>query len=609
MQSASFSLSAFPTPRDVLHDVYGYDTFREPQEAIIHEVTEGRSAFVLMPTGGGKSLCYQIPALCMAGVGIVISPLIALMDDQVAALEQLGIAAAAMHSGLLPEAASQCRARLLAGELKLLYVSPERLVLADFMALLRRIPLALFAIDEAHCVSQWGHDFRPEYRGLAVLAEAFPHVPRLALTATADALTRQDIRQRLRLEEAKEFISGFDRPNIRYEIVERHNTRQQLLTFIRAQPAGASGIVYCISRSKTDETAEFLKAEGFDALPYHAGMTPEQRSTNQRRFLREDGVVMVATVAFGMGINKPDVRFVAHVNIPRNIEAYYQETGRAGRDGQAAVAWMAYGMNDVVLQQNWIRDSDAPEEQKRIQQSKLSALLALCEEAECRRVRLLHYFGNEPSQHCGNCDNCLNPPRQWDAGEAALKALSCVYRTGQRFGVGYVTDVLRGVISPRLVENGHDKISTFAIGQDVPARLWQRVFRQLMARGLLEVSNEFGAVGMTHSARDFLRDKPAFPLRIENEKAAKSKAVRPTRRAGSEIEENPLYLALKQKRQELAQRQNVPAYVVFHNSVLEALVREKPDSIDEMAAIEGIGLTKLERYGKDFLSVLQEHAA
>ena len=497
----------------VLQRVYGYRSFRGEQAEIVEHVIFGRNAFVLMPTGGGKSLCYQIPALLRDGVGIVISPLIALMQDQVDALKQLGVRAAAINSSMASGEIEKVKRGIRAGEFDLVYVAPERLLMEDFLALLRESKIALFAIDEAHCVSQWGHDFRPHYTQLAVLAEMFPGVPRLALTATADTPTRKDIVERLQLADGRTFVAGFDRPNINYTILLKENPQKQILQFIRESHPRDSGIVYCLSRKMTDEMAEWLVTQGFKALPYHAGMASEDRSRNQDRFLREDNIIMVATIAFGMGIDKPDVRFVAHMNIPKNIEAYYQETGRAGRDGLPANALMLYGMPDAALQRNFIDESDAPETQKRIEHQKLNALLGLCEAASCRRKIVLEYFGDQ-SEPCGNCDTCLSPPVTFDGTVAAQKALSCSYRTGQRFGVGYLIDVLLGKSDERMVRFGHDKISTFGIGGEYSKSEWQSVFRQLVALHLLTSDgSDFGGLKLTEKGHGFLKQRENLQLR------------------------------------------------------------------------------------------------
>ncbi|MEW6165402.1 MAG: DNA helicase RecQ, partial [Pseudomonadota bacterium] len=551
------------SPLQVLHDVFGYPAFRGPQAEIIDHVAAGGDALVLMPTGGGKSLCYQIPALLRPGAGIVVSPLIALMQDQVDALRQLGVRAAFLNSTLDFEAVVATEKALLAGELDLLYVAPERLLTERFLALLDRLAadakLALFAIDEAHCVSQWGHDFRPEYIQLSVLHERHPAVPRIALTATADALTRREILVRLGLEEARVFVSSFDRPNIRYSVVERDNPRRQLIGFL-AGHAGEAGIIYCLSRKKVDETAAWLTTQGFAALPYHAGLDTATRTRHQQRFLREEGLVMVATIAFGMGIDKPDVRFVAHLDLPKSLEAYYQETGRAGRDGEPAEAWMTYGLNDVVIHRQRIDESDAGEEQKRIERGKLDALLAWCETAECRRTRLLAYFAEEREGSCGNCDTCLEPPELWDGTVAAQKAMSAILRTGQRFGAGHLIDLLRGKATERMIQLGHDALPTFGVGADLDEASWRGVFRQLLAAGLLHADAQaYGALKLTDAARPVLKGEGE--LRLRRQVAGKKSAPAGRRKfsAAPPTSGDPaLFEALRAWRAEQAREQGVP---------------------------------------------------
>ncbi len=596
---------------DLLQRVYGYPAFRGQQAEIIAHVVAGRNAFVLMPTGGGKSLCYQIPALLRPGVGVVISPLIALMQDQVDALTQLGIRAAAINSAMAPAEVAQTRRRLREGALDLVYVAPERLLMDEFLALLRESPIALFAIDEAHCVSQWGHDFRPHYTQLSVLAEHFPHVPRLALTATADGPTRKDIVERLHLTDGRTFVAGFDRPNIRYAIMEKSEPRQQVLRFIRESHPRDCGIVYCLSRKMVDETADWLRSQGFTALPYHAGMTAEDRSRNQERFLRDDQTIMVATIAFGMGIDKPDVRFVVHLSLPRNIEAYYQETGRAGRDGLPANALLLYSLQDAVQQRRFIDEGDAPEAQKRIEHQKLNALLGLCESAVCRRQTLLAYFG-DTSAPCGNCDTCLEPPVTFDATIAAQKAISCSYRTGERFGVGYLVDVLLGETDERISSFGHDRISTYGIGKELGRSEWQGIYRQLVALHLLTPDGEYGGLRITPQGLAFLKNKTPLHLR---QQAARPKSRRRDRArvaASStiDVENNPdhaLFAALKAKRLELARAQNVPPYVIFHDRVLLELAARKPATLAAMSQVSGVGQSKLEHYGAIFLAVIAHH--
>jgi ATP-dependent DNA helicase RecQ len=592
----------------ILQKTYGYPSFRGEQAEIIEHVISGKSAFVLMPTGGGKSLCYQIPALCRPGVGVVISPLIALMQDQVDALLQLGIRSAAINSSMSGESIAQTKRRMRSGELDLVYVAPERLLMDDFLALLREVPIALFAIDEAHCVSQWGHDFRPHYTQLSLLAEQFPDVPRIALTATADKPTRKDIVERLELADARIFVAGFDRPNIHYGILLKENPQKQLLQFIKEFHARDSGIVYCLSRKLTDETADWLGTQGFKALPYHAGMPAEIRSRNQERFLREDSIVMVATIAFGMGIDKPDVRFVAHMTIPKNIEAYYQETGRAGRDGLPANALMLYGMQDAALQRNFIEDSGAPDAQKRIEHQKLNALLGLCEAASCRRKILLEYFG-DASEPCNNCDTCRNPPVTFDGTIAAQKALSCSYRTGQRFGVGYLIDVLLGKEDDRIKQFGHDKVSTFGVGAEYGKSEWQSVYRQLVALNLLTADgSEFGGLKITLQGQAFLKQKETLRLRKFTGKAkgaALSHAKVPLNFDNDD--DRRLFEALRAVRLEMAREQNVPPYVIFHDKTLRELASKRPTSLFALSNISGVGQSKMERYGDAFLQVIARY--
>ncbi len=604
---------------EVLHDVFGYGAFRGHQEAIVEHVAGGGDALVLMPTGGGKSLCYQIPAIARHrggfGVTVVVSPLIALMHDQVGALEEAGVHAAFLNSTLEGDDARRIEREMLSGRLVLLYAAPERILTPRFLAMLdslhERDRLSLFAIDEAHCVSQWGHDFREEYLGLSALHERYPEVPRIALTATADDHTRADIVERLALTQARQFVSSFDRPNIRYTIVEKDNGRTQLLRFLRDEHDGDAGIVYCQSRKKVEETATWLTAEGFAALPYHAGLDAGVRRRHQDRFLREEGIVMVATIAFGMGIDKPDVRFVAHLDLPKNIESYYQETGRAGRDGVAADAWMAYGLADVVNQRRMIDDGDADEDFKRLQRNKLDALLALAEAHDCRRVRLLQYFG-EDSAPCGNCDNCLHAPATWDATEAARKALSCIYRFHQHggitFGAGHLVDVLRGKVTDKTRQHGHETLSTFGIGSDLTEALWRSVLRQLIALGYLRAEGEYGTLGLTTTARDVLKGEVQLFLRVP---AETPKRVRTTRSRTDRPPPLPLddsglarFAALKAWRAEVAREHNLPAYVVFHDATLAEMAREHPGTLEALADIGGVGAKKLEAYGHEILRVL-----
>jgi len=599
----------------ILHDVFGYATFRGEQQAIVEQVALGGDALVLMPTGGGKSLCFQIPALLRAGTGIVVSPLIALMQDQVDALRQLGVKAAYLNSSLSSDAAREVQSRLMQGDIDLLYVAPERLLNTNFLALLEQVQasqgLALFAIDEAHCVSQWGHDFRPEYRELTILHERFPSVPRIALTATADEPTRREIIERLTLEDARQFVSSFDRPNIRYLVTLKSSPLNQLQAFLDKEHSGDAGIVYCLSRKRVEQTAEWLQARGWDALPYHAGLDAGTRAANQSRFLREEGVIMVATVAFGMGIDKPNVRFVAHLDLPKSMEGYYQETGRAGRDGLPANAWMVYGLGDVVSMRQMLSQGDAPEERKRVELRKLDALLGFCESTACRHQTLLRYFGEEHPGDCGECDNCLTPVETWDATRAAQMALSCVYRTGQRFGVGHLVDVLLGKQTERIEKFHHQQLSTFGIGTEHSASQWSSVFRQLVSGGLLEADIEaYGGLKLTASARPILKGEQTVWLRHDATPAKRSRAKREgkSREPFAGANENRLWLALKAKRMELAREQGVPPYVIFHDSTLLEMLDQRPGSLTEMGRISGVGQGKLTRYGDDFLKVLEDEA-
>ncbi len=590
-------------PTDLLQRVFGYSRFRGHQQAIVEQLVSGQDALVLMPTGGGKSLCYQIPSLLRDGVGIVVSPLIALMQDQVEALRQLGVRAAFLNSTLDAATAADVERALLKGELDLLYVAPERLLTPRFLSLLDRSRIALFAIDEAHCVSAWGHDFRREYLELTILHERWPEVPRIALTATADPPTQREIAERLGLTEAARFVSSFDRPNIRYTVTQKDNAKRQLRDFLQAHK-GEAGIVYCLSRKRVEQFADYLLEQGFNALPYHAGLDAEVRAHHQRRFLREEGIVMVATIAFGMGIDKPDVRFVAHVDLPKSLEGYYQETGRAGRDGEAADAWLSYGLGDVVLLKQMIEQSEAGEERKRLERRKLDQLLGYCESMQCRRQVLLASFGETYPQECGNCDNCLHPAATWDATEAAQKALSCVYRSGQRFGVNHIIDVLRGSESEKIRQCGHDQLTTYGIGRDLDAGGWRSVFRQLVSSGLLEVDAEgYGSLRLTEASRAVLRGERRLLLRKEapareRERSPRSGVVVPP----SDL---PLFGALRDLRAQLAKQQNVPAYVIFHDSTLRNIAEHRPGTLDELAQVGGIGGTKLARYGEQVLEAIR----
>ena len=596
---------------EVLHRVFGYPAFLGQQEAVIEHTVAGGDSLVLMPTGGGKSLCYQIPAIVRDGVGVVVSPLIALMRDQVEGLRQTGVRAACLNSTLSYQEVLKVESAVANGQLDLLYVAPERLFGDRTLELLARTRLALFAIDEAHCVSQWGHDFRPEYLQLSALHEHFPDIPRIALTATADQPTRREIVHRLGLGRAPQFVSGFDRPNIRYAVVPKNRARQQLLRFLEERHQGHAGIVYCLSRRRVDDTAEWLRGTGVDALPYHAGLGAEVRRRNQDRFQREDGVVIVATIAFGMGIDKPDVRFVAHLDLPKSIEAYYQETGRAGRDGEPADAWMVYGLQEVVTLRQMVEGSSAGEMRKRLEVRKLDAMLGYCELTTCRRQTLLAYFGETLPERCGNCDNCLTPVASWDATEACQKALSCVHRTGQRFGAGYLIDVLRGLGNERIQSFGHDQIPTHGVGADIDPYRWRSVFRQLVARGLLSVDMEgYGSLRLTETSWPVLRGEEEVLMR-QDVRPARAKARRkpkePLPPPDPATWDESLWEALRTRRTELAKAQAVPTYVIFHDSTLREMVEHRPHTPEEFARLSGVGETKLSRYGDEFLAVITAH--
>jgi ATP-dependent DNA helicase RecQ len=601
-------MSELSKASELLRDIFGYHSFRGRQAEIIEHVTQGKDALVLMPTGGGKSLCYQLPALLRPGVGIVVSPLIALMQDQVDALQQLGIRAAFLNSTLTPEQSREIAFAARNGDLDLLYVAPERLLTASFLSFLDALQVALFAIDEAHCVSQWGHDFRPDYVQLSQLHQRYPTIPRIALTATADGPTRREIIERLDLGNAGIFIAGFDRPNICYRVVEKNGPRRQLLSFLNTNHRGDSGIIYCLSRKKTEATAEWLREMGWKALPYHAGMPAQTRQLHQQRFLREENIVIVATIAFGMGIDKPNVRFVAHLDLPKSMEAYYQETGRAGRDGLPANAWLAYGMEDVVKLKQMLEKSEAEEKYKRLEQHKLDALLGYCELTSCRRQTLLAYFDDHLAQPCGNCDTCLDPPQVWDGTEAARKALSCIYRTGQRFGVGYLIDVLRGEETPRIHGNNHQHLSTFGIGKDLSEEQWRAVFRQLMARGLVSVELQFGGLYLNDKARPVLRGEQSVQLR-HSVKPEGIRASRKSKSDGMSFEGAALKLwdALRAKRREIADAQQVAPYVIFPDVTLQEMVEELPVTEEAFADLTGVGHVKLQRYAKPFIEIIEQH--
>jgi ATP-dependent DNA helicase RecQ len=596
----------------LLQTIFGYPEFRGQQAEIVELVAQGGDALVLMPTGGGKSLCYQIPSMLRDGVGVVISPLIALMQDQVDALAEVGVRAAFLNSTQTFDESLRIERLVRSGGLDLVYVAPERLLTPRCLDLFESSRLALFAIDEAHCVSQWGHDFRPEYIKLSILHERFPSVPRIALTATADSQTREEIKRRLQLDDARQFVSSFDRPNIRYQIVEKANGRQQLLDFIQSEHAGDAGIVYCLSRKKVEETAEFLNANGIAALPYHAGMDNPTRSKNQARFLREDGIVMTATIAFGMGIDKPDVRFVAHLDLPKSIEGYYQETGRAGRDGAAANAWMAYGLQDVVQQRRMIDESEADENYKRVQSMKLDAMLGLCETMTCRRTRLLDYFG-QSSTPCGNCDTCQLPPVSFDATVQVQKLLSTIYRTEQRFGAGHVLDVLRGIDSDKVRQWQHDKLTTFGIGSEVGEAEWRAILRQSIAMGLVSVDHEaYNALKLTEEAKPVLRGGQTVLLRQYRKPEKLAKQRRSSKQPKGYVEgdlssvEQALFDKLRWWRVETARKHNVPAYVIFHDATMREIAKAKPASLNELRGVSGVGEKKLETYGQEIIALIEE---
>jgi len=589
---------------DILHKVFGYDDFRHHQADIIKTLLDGDDALVLMPTGGGKSLCFQIPAIVRNGVGIVVSPLIALMQDQVDALTQSGVSAAFLNSSQTTETQQHIQQQLIKGDLDLLYITPERLLLSKTLSLLKQISVSLFAIDEAHCVSQWGHDFRVEYQQLKILHQQFPEIPRVALTATADDRTRKEIIEQLDLHNAKTFINSFDRPNIHYRINEQA-TKADLWRFIENSHKNNAGIIYCLSRRKVEDIANWLTDQGREALPYHAGLSSQQREHNQRRFIREEGLIVVATIAFGMGIDKPDVRFVAHLNLPKSIEAYYQETGRAGRDGLPADAWMTYNLKDLMTLRQMIQEG-SNELQQRVSQSKLDTLMALCETTTCRRQHLLRYFNEELKEKCGNCDICLDPPETWDATEASRKALSCVFRTGQRFGVGYLADVLTGKVDDRITTNGHDTITTYGIGKDLNVKEWKNIYRQLIGAGYIEINaDEYGAIQLTEKSRPLLRGEMTLQLR-KQKKSGKVKTGNTRTTALRDIDE-ALFEDLRQCRYDLSKAEGVPPYVIFHDKTLIEMTRQRPDDLSEMSQIAGIGDKKLDKFGQQFLNIIKQH--
>ncbi len=607
-QTGSVRSDSIHYARELLHSVYGFESFKFQQEEIISSVFSGQDTLVVMPTGGGKSLCYQLPSMIRPGVGIIVSPLIALMQDQVSALQQLGVPAAFLNSTLTLQKSREVFDSLRRDDLELLYLAPERLLMDHTIDALQQIDLALIAIDEAHCVSQWGHDFRKDYLDLAILADVFPNVPRMALTATADPITRDEIVNRLRLNNPVRYISGFDRPNIRYSVNVKRQAVQQLLTFL-SEYRNSSGIVYCLSRKKTETIAQKLKTNGFNALTYHAGMDNRERAENQSRFLREDNVIMVATIAFGMGIDKPDVRFVVHLDLPKNIESYYQETGRGGRDGEPAEAWMIYGLDNVIQLRQFIDDADSEEDRKHYEKSRLDALLGWCELTTCRRVALLAYFGEGRSEPCGNCDICINPPKTWDGTEAAQKLLSCIYRVKQNFGATHIVDILRGSNAQKIFQHGHNQLSTYGVGSEYNSRQWRSILRQLIIRGFVRVDHDhFGVLRLTSTSYELLRGGVRLQLHHDTQMPL-AQIQKKSKEAGDVFasHDQELWNALSTERYRLAEMMNLPAYTIFHNSTLKEFVRLRPKTLAEMMQIHGVGQAKLARYGAKFLQIIADH--
>ena len=601
----------YTSPIEILNGYFGFESFKEHQEAIIETLISGQDAFVLMPTGSGKSLCYQIPAMLRSGIGVVISPLIALMQDQVSALEQVGVRACFINSSLSRFEIQQIEKKLIANEMDLLYVAPERLFMQSFLNKLKKVKISLFAIDEAHCVSQWGHDFRPEYMQLNILPEMFPEAPRVALTATADTATSKDILSKLHLKGARQFVSSFDRPNIKYSVAIKNSPKAQLIRFLKLEHSGESGIVYCLTRKKVDTTAKWLSQNGFNALPYHAGMDTLDRMKHQRLFQEQEDVIIVATVAFGMGIDKPNVRFVAHLDMPKNIESYYQETGRAGRDGEGSSAWMAYDLSDIVTIGKILENSEGDEAFKRIQFQRLQAMIGYCEAADCRRQVLLNYFGETYDKKCGNCDNCIENVIKWDGTIAAQKAMSCIYRTGERFGVAYITDVLLGEETERMKNFRHDKVSTFGIGKELNRQGWKSVFRQIIAAGYAAVDmGGFGGLSLTQKGRAVLKSNDKIYLRkdlVQSKKSSRKGKRNKILAPADVVYSEPLFEALKRLRLGISKEESVPPYVIFHDKTLKEMASNKPSSIEEMRGLYGVGEIKLDKYGQVFIDYLNKY--